>query len=68
MKDFATALALVPAIEGIPYLFADGMKPLMAQATALPAAAPRATGLAAACLAATVVWVIGRREWARASV
>jgi uncharacterized protein YjeT (DUF2065 family) len=50
MKDFATALALVLVIVGIPYLFADGMKRLMAQATAPPAAAPRATGLAAACL------------------
>jgi uncharacterized protein YjeT (DUF2065 family) len=44
MKDFATALALVLVSEGIPYLFADGMKRLMAQATALPAAALRATG------------------------
>jgi uncharacterized protein YjeT (DUF2065 family) len=55
MKDFATALALVLVIEGIPYVFADGMKRLMAQATALPAAALRATGLAAACLGVTAV-------------
>ena len=60
MTDFATALALVLVIEGIPYLFADGMKRLMAQATALPAAALRATGLAAACPGVTAVWVIGR--------
>jgi uncharacterized protein YjeT (DUF2065 family) len=60
MKDFATALARVLIIEGIPCLLADGMKPLMAQATALPAATLRATGLAAACPAVTVVWVIGR--------
>jgi uncharacterized protein YjeT (DUF2065 family) len=59
MKDFATALARVLVIEGIPYLFADGMKPLTAQATALPAAALRATGLAAAGPAVTGVWVFG---------
>jgi uncharacterized protein YjeT (DUF2065 family) len=50
MKDFATALALVLVIEGIAYLFADGHEAVDGQATALPATALRATGLAAACL------------------
>jgi uncharacterized protein YjeT (DUF2065 family) len=60
MKDFATALALVLVSEGIPYLFADGMKRLMAQATALPAAALRATGLACRLSGGYGGMVIGR--------
>jgi uncharacterized protein YjeT (DUF2065 family) len=59
MKDLATALALVLVIEGVLYsLFPDGMKRLVAQAMVLPAAALRATGLAAVCLGVAAVWLI----------
>jgi uncharacterized protein YjeT (DUF2065 family) len=59
MRDFATAVALVFVIEGMLYsLFPEGMKRMVVQVVALPPAALRATGLAAAVLGVAGVWFI----------
>jgi hypothetical protein len=59
MKDFATALALAAAIEGMLYSLVPGaMQRMNAQVAVLPVAALRACGLAAALLGVGVVWAI----------
>lgn len=59
MKEFATALALAVAIEGMLYSLMPGaMQRMNAQVSALPASALRFAGLAAACLGVAAVWLI----------
>jgi len=61
MDDLWTALALVLVIEGIVLALApDGVKRAALQMTAIPSAALRFGGLAAACLGVAVVWLIRR--------
>ena len=59
MKDFATALALAAAIEGMLYSVVPGvMQRMNAQVALLPQAALRLGGLAAAILGVGAVWAI----------
>ncbi len=61
MSDFATALALVFVIEGIVLaVFPDGMRRLVAQMMAMPAAQVRIGGLISACLGVAAIWLIRR--------
>jgi len=59
VKDFSTALALALAIEGMLYALAPVvMQRLNAQVSAMPPAALRLAGLAAACLGVAALWLI----------
>lgn len=59
MKDFATALALAAAIEGMLYSVVPGaMQRVNAQVALLPQPALRFAGLAAAILGVGAVWAI----------
>jgi uncharacterized protein YjeT (DUF2065 family) len=59
VKDFSTALALALVIEGVLYALAPAvMQRLNAQVSAMPPAALRLAGLAAACLGVAAVWFI----------
>ena len=59
MKDFATALALAAAIEGLLYSAMPTMMQRMnAQVALLPQPALRIAGLAAAILGVGAVWAI----------
>lgn len=59
MKEFATALALAVAIEGMLYSLMPGaMQRMNAHVSALPASALRFAGLAAAFLGVGAVWLI----------
>lgn len=61
MCDFATALALVFVIEGIVLAaLPEGMKRLMAQMIAMPAAQVRIGGLISAGLGVAAIWLIRR--------
>jgi uncharacterized protein len=59
LKDFATALALAAAIEGMLYSVLPGaMQRMNAQVALLPASALRIVGLALAILGVGAVWAI----------
>ena len=59
MKDFATALALAAALEGMLYsLLPRLMQRVNAQVAMLPASSLRIAGLAAATLGVGAVWLI----------
>lgn len=59
MKDFATALALAAAIEGMLYsLLPATMQRMNAQVALLSVPALRFAGLAAAALGVAAVWAI----------
>jgi hypothetical protein len=59
VKDFATALALAAAIEGMLYSVVPGtMQRMNAQVALLPQPALRLAGLAAAILGVGAVWAI----------
>lgn len=61
MQDLAAALALVMVIEGMVLaLVPDAVKRAALQITAVPSAALRLGGLAAACLGVAAVWLIRR--------
>jgi len=61
MQDLATALALVMVIEGMVLALApDAVKRAVLHITAVPSAALRLGGLAAACLGVVAVWLIRR--------
>lgn len=61
MQELATALALVMVIEGMVLaLVPDAVKRAALQITAVPSAALRLGGLAAACLGVAAVWLIRR--------
>ena len=59
MKDFATALALAIAIEGLLYaVLPAAMQRMSAHVAAISPTSLRLTGLAAACLGVAAVWLI----------
>jgi uncharacterized protein YjeT (DUF2065 family) len=59
VKDFATALALAAAIEGMLYSVIPGaMQRMNAQVALLPQAALRLGGLVAAIVGVGAVWAI----------
>lgn len=59
MKDFATALALALALEGMLYsLVPAAMQRMNAEVARAPVAALRLVGLAAAILGVGAVWAI----------
>ena len=61
MRDFATALALALAIEGMLYaLFPEAMRRMVAQVLALPPPVVRAAGLVAASIGVGAIWLIRR--------
>ena len=61
MRDFATALALAAAIEGMLYSVLPGaMQRMNAQVALLPQPALRIAGLAAAIIGVAAVWAIRR--------
>ena len=59
MNDFWTALALAMAIEGFAYaIFPDGMKRMMTNILNMPSSKVRSTGLIAAILGVSLIWLI----------
>jgi len=59
VKDFATALALAAALEGMLYsLLPNQMQRVNAQVAMLPPSSLRLVGLAAAALGVGAVWLI----------
>ncbi len=59
MNDFWTALALAMAIEGFAYaIFPDGMKRMMTNILKMPSSKVRSTGLIAAILGVSLIWLI----------
>ncbi len=59
MADFLTAVGLVLVIEGALYaLFPESMKRMMIMVGPQPSRILRATGLGAAALGVTLVWLV----------